>query len=190
VADPRDVISILTDDHRVVDELFTALEQTIGATDDSACRRRKDVLDRVIIELVRHSVAEETEVYPLVKQRVSDAEAEHAKEKHTEVERMMKLLDGFAPNHPMFDKELMGLITAVRKHVAEEEAQIFPKMRSHFSPAELAQMGERVERVKALSPTRPHPGAPHEPPGINILGPVTGLLDRMRDAVSRRGRTG
>jgi hemerythrin superfamily protein len=142
----------------------------------------------VIIELVRHSVAEETEVYPLVKQRVSDAEAEHAKDDHSEVERLMKLLDRLAPDHPMFDKELVGLITAVRKHVAEEETQIFPAMRSHFSSNELRRMAERVERVKAFSPTRPHPAAPHAPPGIKVLGPVAGLLDRMRDAASRRGR--
>jgi hemerythrin-like domain-containing protein len=186
----RDVISILTDDHREVDKLFTELERTIGATDEAARRQRKEVLDRVTIELVRHSVAEEAEVYPLIKARVSDAEAEHAKHEHTEVERMMKLVDGLAPDHPMFDKELMGLITAVRQHIAEEETQMLPKMRSRFSADELFQMGERVERVKALSPTRPHPAAPHEPPGIKLLGPVAGLLDRMRDAVSGRGRSG
>ncbi len=31
------------------------------------------------------------------------------------------------------------------------------------------------------------PSAPGEPPGDKVLGPVTGLLDRMRDAVSKRG---
>lgn len=38
--------------------------------------------------------------------------------------------------------------------------------------------------------TRPHPSAPDSPPGIKVLGPVTGLLDRMRDAVSKRGTQG
>jgi hypothetical protein len=48
-------------------------------------------------------------------------------------------------------------------------------------------MGAKVESVKKMAPTRPHPTAPDEPPGDKILGPVTGLLDRMRDAVTKRG---
>ena len=41
--------------------------------------------------------------------------------------------------------------------------------------------------MKKFAPSRPHPSAPDEPPGDKVLGPVAGLLDRMRDAVSKRG---
>jgi len=185
----RDVITILTRDHREIDRLFDELELTIGATDEPTQRNRKELLDRVTIELVRHAVAEETEVYPRVKERVSFAEAEHAKHEHSEVTRTMKLLEGLEPDHPMFDKQLMTLIEEVRGHVAEEEAEIFPQLRSHFSPDELRRMAARVERVKSLAPTRPHPAAPDAPPAIKLVGPITGLFDRMRDAVSGRGRS-
>ena len=185
----RDVITILTRDHREIDRLFDELELTIGATDEPTQRDRKELLDRVTIELVRHSVAEEAEVYPRVKERVSFAEAEHAKHEHTEVTRTMKLLEGLEPDHPMFDKQLMTLIQEVREHVAEEEAEIFPQLRSHFSPDELQRMAVRVERVKSLAPTRPHPAAPDAPPAIKLVGPIAGLFDRMRDAVSGRGRS-
>lgn len=60
-------------------------------------------------------------------------------------------------------------------------------MRRIFTPEELLDLGEKVESTKKLAPTRPHPSAPDEPPGDKILGPVTGLLDRMRDAVTHRG---
>jgi hypothetical protein len=56
-----------------------------------------------------------------------------------------------------------------------------------FSPQELVELGAKLEAVKRIAPTRPHPSAPDEPPGDKLLGPVTGLFDRMRDAVTRRG---
>lgn len=59
-------------------------------------------------------------------------------------------------------------------------------MREMFSPTELATSGAGWS-VKQMAPTRPHPSAPDGPPGNKIVGSVTGLLDRMRDAVSRRG---
>ena len=64
---------------------------------------------------------------------------------------------------------------------------MFPHMREVFSQEELVELGARVEAVKKIAPTRPHPSVPDEPPGDKLLGPVAGLLDRMRDAVSKRG---
>jgi hypothetical protein len=48
-------------------------------------------------------------------------------------------------------------------------------------------MGRKVESVKKLAPTRPHPSAPDQPPGDKLLGPIAGMFDRLRDAVSKRG---
>lgn len=183
----RDVIEMLTDDHREVEAIFVELETTIGATDDETRRHRKELLDRAIIELVRHSVAEETEVYPRIRERVSDEEAERARHEHAEAEQTMKLLDSLEPGDAMFDKRLATLIQEVREHVAEEEGEIFPHMRAMFSADELREMAAKVERIKAVAPTRPHPAAPDRPPGNKLLGPIAGLFDRMRDAISGRG---
>jgi hypothetical protein len=60
-------------------------------------------------------------------------------------------------------------------------------MRSVFSQQELVKMGQQVEAVKKIAPTRPHPSAPDQPPGNLMIGPVVGLFDRLRDAVSHRG---
>lgn len=58
--------------------------------------------------------------------------------------------------------------------------------RQIFSPEELVELGQKVESTKKMGPTRPHPAAP-DGPGDKVLGPVTGPLDRMRDAVTHRG---
>ena len=56
--DQRDVIEILEQDHREVEQMFDELESLRGASADDAKERRKDLADRVTIELVRHSVAD------------------------------------------------------------------------------------------------------------------------------------
>ncbi|MCV2487826.1 hemerythrin domain-containing protein [Geodermatophilus sp. YIM 151500] len=183
----RDVIEVLTHDHREVERMFAELDALRGATGETERRRRKDLVDQVTIELVRHSVAEEAEVYPAVKDKVSAEEAERAKHEHAEAEKTMKRLESLDPDDASFDAELATLMQEIREHVAEEEGQMFPHMRQVFSRQELVELGAKVESVKKIAPTRPHPSAPDEPPGDKLLGPVAGLFDRLRDAVSRRG---
>ncbi len=71
----RDVIEVLEHDHREVEEMFGELESLRGASTEEARARRKDLTDKVTIELVRHSVAEEVLVYPQVEDKVSAEEA-------------------------------------------------------------------------------------------------------------------
>lgn len=183
----RDVIEILIHDHREVETMFAELETLRGKTDETSLTRMRDLTDQVTIELVRHSVAEEAEVYPRVKERISDEEAERAKHEHAEAELTMKRLDGLSAADAEFASALLTLITEVREHVKEEEGEMFPRMREIFTADELRELGAKVERVKAVAPTRPHPSAPDAPPGNKLLGPIAGLFDRMRDAVTRRG---
>ena len=184
----QDVIEVLTHDHREVEEMFVQLEGLRGRTDEASKERRKELVDQVIIELVRHSVAEETEVYPKVQAKVSAEEAERAKHEHGEAEETMKALDGMDPDDPRFEAQLETLMREIREHVAEEEGQIFPHMRTVFSEQELVDMAEKVQRVKKIAPTHPHPGVPHERGARLAAGPVAGLFDRARDAVTGRGR--
>lgn len=187
MAEQHNVIDILTRDYREVEQMFQELEALRGATSDADRSRRKDLTEQATIELIRHSVAEEAEVYPAVVKKVSKEEAERSKHEHAEAEETMKRLEGLQPDDAAFDSELSTLMREVRKHVAEEEGQVFPQMRQVFTEDELVELGMKVASVKQMAPTRPHPAAPDSPPGDKILGPVTGLLDRMRDAVTHRG---
>lgn len=182
----RDVIEVLMHDHREVEQMFAELEGLDNTSDNA--QRRRDLVDKVIIELVRHSVAEEAEVYPAVREKVSAEEAERAKHEHAEAEETMKKLDGLSADDPDFEAQLVLLMREVREHVKEEENEMFPHMREIFTPDELVDLGRKVERTKKLAPTRPHPSAPDEPPANKLVGPATGLLDRMRDAITRRGK--
>jgi len=183
----RDVIEILTTDHREVEAMFTELEtlmQTRSGTDDEL---RKDLADQITIELVRHAVAEEVAVYPKVKDKVSAEEAERAKQEHAEAEKTMKRLEKLDPDDAAFEQEMRTLMTEIREHVAEEEGEMFPRMREVMTQDELTELGKRVEAIKAMAPTRPHPSVPNDPGKRLAVGPVAGLFDRLRDMASGRG---
>jgi hemerythrin-like domain-containing protein len=184
----RDVVDLLSADHREFDRIFRELEELRGRTDDGSLRRKRELVDDVTIGLVKHSVAEETQVYPRVEKQVDKEEAEHSKEEHAEAEETMKRLERLDPDDPQFDGAVEELIREIRHHVAHEESRMFTELRASFSHDELVEMAEKVETVKKIAPTRAHPMTPNEA-GVRLaVGPVASLLDHLRDAVSGRGK--
>ena len=183
----RDVIEVLEHDHREVEQMFGELESLRGATGDDAMSRRKDLMEQVTIELVRHSVAEEVLVYPQVESKVSAEEAEHARKEHAEAEETLHRMEKLDPDDAAFDAELDTLIREIREHVAEEEGEMFAHMRQVMDPGELRSLGGRVEAFKKVAPTRPHPNVPNTAIARTAAGPAASLFDRMRDLASGRG---
>jgi hypothetical protein len=183
----RDVIEILEQDHREVEEMFAELESLRGAATEEARARRKDVTEQVTIELVRHSVAEEVLVYPQVDKKVSHEEAEHARQEHAEAEETLQRLEKLDADDPAFDDELATLMAEIRHHIADEEGQMFTHMRQVIDVGELNTLGTRVEAFKKVAPTRPHPNVPNQPLPRMAAGPAASLFDRMRDLATGRG---
>ncbi len=187
MSDQRDVIEVLTHDHREMEEMFQELEQLRGASTDEAKSRRKDLVEQVTIEIARHSVAEEVLVYPAYASKISEEEAKHAREEHGEAEETLATLEKLEPDDPSFDAEVETLIREIRHHIEEEEGEMFAQMRQTFGADDLRTMGARVEAFKKVAPTRPHPNVPNEALPRLAAGPVASLLDRFRDLASGRG---
>jgi hemerythrin superfamily protein len=184
----RDVVDLLSADHREFDRIFTELEGLQGRTDTDSLERKRSLVDEVTIGLVKHSVAEETMVYPRVERQVDKDEAEHSKEEHAEAEETMKRLERMDPDDPEFDGAVAELIREIRHHVEHEEGRMFAELRASFDRDELVAMAQQVEMVKKLGPTRPHPMTPNEA-GVRLaVGPVASMIDHLRDAVSGRGK--
>ena len=184
-----DVVDVLSADHREFDRIFRELEQLFGRSGEDVLKRKRELVVEVTIGLVQHSVAEETKVYPRVEKQVDKEEAEHSKEEHAEAEETMKRLERMDPGDPGFDDAVAELIREIRHHVEHEESRMFTELRASFSREELVKMAGKVEAVKKIAPTRPHPMTPNEP-GVRLaVGPVASLLDHLRDAVSGRGKS-
>lgn len=178
-----DVVTVLVEDHRAVEQVFQELESRQGSPE-----HRRDLADHVIAELVRHSVAEEQYLYPAARKVLADGDqiADHEMAEHAEAEQTMKDLDGLDPTDAKFDKLLDKLMSQIRHHIDDEESDLFPRLQQACERSELAELGEKIIRAKGVAPTRPHPSAPDKPPMNKILGPGLGLVDRIRDALSGR----
>jgi hemerythrin superfamily protein len=184
----RDVVDLLSADHREFERIFLLLEGLRGKADPASVQRKRELVDEVTIGLAKHSVAEETQVYPRVEKKVDKEEAQHSKQEHAEAEKTMKQLERMDAGDPGFDSAVRELIKEIRHHVEHEESRMFTELRASFSRDELVEMAEKVESVKKMAPTRAHPLTPNSAAIRTVLGPVASLLDHLRDAVSGRGK--
>jgi hemerythrin superfamily protein len=179
------VIDELVTDHREVEEFFGRIEALPPGD-----KNRKVHADQAVMELVRHSVAEEAYLYPAVREHVAggDAIADQELEDHARAEQIMKDLEGCGADDPEFDRLIGMLMNEIRSHVADEEENLFPLLRASCPAEALDELGEKVRQAKKTAPTRPHPSAPDKPPANKLLAPGMGLVDRLRDALTGRGK--
>jgi hemerythrin superfamily protein len=181
-AKQRNIIDEILEDHREVGEYFNQIE------DNSDPHLRGALVERVITELVRHSVGEEQYVYPAARKMLPNGEelTEHEIEEHAEAEEVMRKLEGTDADDPAFDGLVQQLIKEVRHHIEDEEKDLLPQLAEACDSAELDELGAKFAHAKSIAPTRPHPSAPDRPPANKILDPGVGLIDRMRDALTGR----
>jgi hemerythrin superfamily protein len=179
------VIDELVTDHREVEELFGRIEALPPGHKD-----RKMYADQATMELVRHSVAEEEYLYPAVREHLPNGNAVADKEidDHSRAEQLMKDLESCEAEDREFDRLIGMLMNEIRSHVADEEENLFPRLRETCSPETLNELGDKVRQAKKMAPTRPHPSAPDKPPMNKLLAPGAGMVDRLRDALTGRGK--
>ncbi|HWD54097.1 MAG TPA: hemerythrin domain-containing protein [Acidimicrobiales bacterium] len=172
-----DIVDLLSRDHQEAKQL---LEQITGAPASA----REDLFWELVPELVRHEVAEEVVVYPTIRAKApdGDAEVEPRLKEQREAEAMLADLEKLDPTSPEFATKLAELRDDVLDHAQAEEQNIFPLLRALEHDDDRRQLGARYEKAKTSAPTHPHPHAPDRPPGNKILGPIAAFADRVRDA--------
>jgi hemerythrin superfamily protein len=172
-----DGITLLEQDHRTVERLY---EEYQSATDAD---RKQQIVHTITRELSIHAEIEEMHLYPLAADVVDDGEdlAEHSKEEHQEVKETLDQIDSMSVGDEGFDEKLAEMMADVSHHVAEEESELFPKLRASIDDERLMELGRKLQTAKATAPTRPHPGAPNSSIGSKLLGPGTAMVDKARD---------
>jgi hemerythrin superfamily protein len=180
-SDTDDVLTELTKDHDEVRAIFAELRNGAGG------EQREKLITEMTVELVKHSVAEEVHLYPLIRDVLpGGAEiADHEIDEHSEVERALKDLEKIDHADPDSYALVDKVIDDVTHHAQEEENEIFPRLREICSREQLHDLGDKVRSTKQVAPTHPHPSSPDTPPANKIMGPLAGLVDRVRDAMSR-----
>jgi iron-sulfur cluster repair protein YtfE (RIC family) len=139
-------LTLLTNDHRRVDRLFTEHAKAAGNA-----RRQKALFDDVRRELDVHAQIEEQVFYPALegqfatpmKEKVEEALAEHE-----EVKALLKVVVPLAPEDAGYAVAFKKLADGVREHVKEEEAEMFPAAREILGVARLAELGQEMADLK------------------------------------------
>lgn len=49
---------------------------------------------------------------------------------------------------------------------------------------DLRHMGQLIEGLKKIAPSRPHPGAPNTQPGASMAAPLAAFIDKISKAVT------
>jgi hemerythrin superfamily protein len=132
-----DVVQVIKEQHKVIGDLLSQAEQE-GAD-------VKTLMQQVADLLKPHSEAEESFVYPAIRQRKAD-EGEQVKDsvaEHHHHEGMLDDLLSQEPDAPGYDGTLAALIGELRHHVEEEEQDLLPVLEKKAGEQEREAMGRR-----------------------------------------------
>jgi iron-sulfur cluster repair protein YtfE (RIC family) len=138
-----DVTDLILEDHKQLKELFGKLQS--GTTG-----QRELLLPVMSAMLVAHSRAEESQVYPAVRDEAGDAEdVEHSQEEHAAAELALVKLTSTSPESGDFASALEELIEAVTHHMDEEESDVLPAMRSGLKQSRRDEIGAAFLAARA-----------------------------------------
>ena len=146
----RDVISLLIQDHREVDELFVRLEELADSRERAEART---VAGQVIVELTGLRAAEARYLYPLVRERVPGGAvlAERDAADQSEVEDDLRALDRLDPGQDEFWVRVAVLTDRYRAHVRDEENELFPRVRDAVPRKVLVELAGLVGTGQVLT---------------------------------------
>lgn len=177
-----DVLDLLVAEHREVEELLRRVRHAGDAP------TRRALADILIVHLVRHSLAEEVYVYPVLRDHlVHGAESvEHDRDEHDELEYLLRDLESVDAADPRFMHVVVELQAVLTHHMADEEAEQFPLVRRAAPADDLVALRGHVERLAQLAPT-PQAAHAHDsgPLDTRVL-PGAGMVDRAREVLSGR----
>jgi hypothetical protein len=188
-----DVFQVLQKDHDEVKAMLAELEggpkASTGATPEQLAYR-KQAVDRVIIEESRHEAAEQRYFWPAVRQLGPDGArvTELGLNQEAEGEAALAELDKLQPDDEGFEDRVIAFSAAARAHIAFEEGHAWPLLRASITADQAGVLGDLISQAKDRAPTRPHPRIPPQPGAARTAAPVAGVADRLRDAVTGRGK--
>ena len=177
----RDIAVVVTAEHRRLESLCAQLADPAGPSD-----RRRRVAQVVTAMLARHLSAEEQYLYPAVRVAVPGGERLADREVAEDRAILVALQQLTAADDGDLDRLADSVVVQLRRHTASAEAELLPLLGQMVSAEELVRLGNRFELAREAAPTRPHPTTPATPPWNKIVDPTVGVVDKLRDAVSRR----
>jgi hemerythrin superfamily protein len=140
-----DAISMLTQQHREVDQLFERIRQANGD-------EKISLLGQVSEKLTLHAEIEERHFYPFARRMGIQDMVDRSFQEHAEVKQLIAEILQIKRHDSRLDRDVQQLMTSVQEHVKEEESMLFPRLASVAMAEELRNVGIEMQRtMDALS---------------------------------------
>jgi hemerythrin-like domain-containing protein len=148
-----DAIVLLKNDHKEIRRLFAQFEKA----GDNAEATKGALVKKMIELLTVHTYLENEVMYPAVRRLLPDLEEDilESYEEHHVADVLVTELMLLSPGDERFDAKTTVLIENVRHHIAEEEDDWFPKVRSGLGRKQLQELGATMEQKRKKAPRSP-----------------------------------
>jgi hemerythrin superfamily protein len=175
-----DVVEFLKQQHH---DIKTALGR-VSATHGAERSKAFFALRRL---MAVHETAEEEIVHPAARRALPNGEAlvDARLREENQAKKMLAELEKLDPDSVEFDSHFHELMKDVIAHAEAEEYEELEKLGAGFDKRRLERMRKAAEFAEAVAPTRPHPGVESATANM-LIGPFAAMIDRSRDALSRK----
>ena len=161
------ILAMLHNDHRKVEQLFNDLERT--TTRDPG--RRKSVFSEIDESLGMHADFEEQHVYPLLESsKAAKSIMLEALEEHLQLKRLLTELRELDPQDERWMAKAQVLMEDVRHHMQEEEEEAFPQLRSDAGVDTLQLLAEGYQALLDQAQL-PGPAVASSKPSVQTSNP-------------------
>jgi hemerythrin superfamily protein len=139
-----DAIKMLQEDHKAAAKVMEQIcKSPVG--------RRKEMFGALKSALETHDTIEEAIFYPAV---LSHPKTEGFpavdRKAHQTVEKALDGLEKLSPEEESWMRQFKAMQATLLQHVADEETNIFPKIRTVLSAEELSELGKRLAAEREL----------------------------------------
>jgi hemerythrin-like domain-containing protein len=195
-----DALTILTNDHEMIDGLFQQLNATLISGE--SVQSSDGIFAQLAYEIDAHTRAEEQQFYPALAQAVSHdpelrAQLQRSRADHERFRRLLAEMENLPTQSPEWRARLNTLEDEVSRHVQFEENDLFRLASQAFDQRELQQLGDRIDQVErqteqqAGRQSRRQPGQQNERPSNAQARPSSQRRTRRtRAGSSGRGSVG
>ncbi|ORX75582.1 hypothetical protein K493DRAFT_321674 [Basidiobolus meristosporus CBS 931.73] len=178
----RTLTEAIVHDHSEMNQYFKKYQSLASQPEE-----QQKWANQIIWEVARHAASEEMILYPTMEEKVANGKklADIAREQHLQVKKDMYELDSLSTKDVDYDPKFQKMIKELFEHNDEEERLDLAEIDKVLTREESIQLAEQFENTKKISPTRPHPAAPDQPPAATVVNPITAQLDKLRDALRK-----
>ncbi|MCU1449704.1 MAG: hypothetical protein JWP02_1874 [Acidimicrobiales bacterium] len=148
------------------------------ATDHQRIQRLLDEgadLETVSREIEPHLVSEDQLLYREL--RLTSADADDLVDDLLDLDH--RLEEALSVSEEIGPEELAAIARLFAEHVQRQEAEAFPKLRSAVSEERLVELGDALQTVMRLAPTRPHPHSPDEGWREQLVDGFNSIVDHL-----------